>query len=230
MESMIIIENNKNFKKQFMALSVLDRIVSDGAFQTEIDKETINHMLQLVKSSKAMRLDEYLTDVIQSYVRRKHKITINLSGLEGIQDAIAGLVIESDLESVDINDEWDPNNLLSRRNLLSTEIFTILPNVSEIIIKTNFDARESPYPFNIVYLLECMNEIATWQRIKIEHVVRGVENENKSWLCRLWNSEAKKLLMDECAKFKLNINFHKTIDDRNFYLSFESLAIERQIA
>lgn len=210
-----------------MALSVFDRIVSDSGFNDEIEQDTVDLMLKIMKPSKAMKIDEYLQKVLKSYVRRKKKIAVNLSGIDVIQKAVSGFVIEADIEEIDIDDDWNPNSLSSRSNLLSAELFTALPNVTEIIIKTSMG--DSPYPFNVLYLLKSMNTTLRLQKIKIEQLMMDEENENKSWLYKLWNSEVKQLIMEECAKYQFKIYFDKTIVHTENYLCFESIIIERHV-
>ena len=226
----MIIDDNKNYKKEFEALSIFDRIVSDGIFFEENGKDSTDLMFELMDPSSSLVVDQYVQDIVKSYIRRKKKITINLNGLEPIQEEISGLVIEDKIEAEDTTkSSWDSNCLSSRSNLLSTKIFTFLPNISQIVIKTDADSDAADsYPFNMFHVLEIINVISTWQMIKIEQVMCGEENENKSWLYKLWNSETRQRIIDEYTKYNLNIYFDKKIAKTQFHLSFESLIIVRQ--
>ena len=213
-----------------MALSVFDRIVSDGGFNhDQIDKKTSDFMLELLKPSSALLIDDYLKDVIKSYIRRKKKITILMLGLRHIWKAIPDLMIKDDIKVINTANAWDPSKSSQQSNLLSPNIFAILPHVTDIVIKTSgFEHDENAYAFNIFYFLEYMTQVSTWKNIKIEQMMKGKEKENKSWLCKVWNSEAKQRLIDQCEKYKLKIYFDKKTEKLKEHMFFESFIIERQ--
>lgn len=75
--------------------------------------------------------------MVKSYIRRKKKIVIHLHGLSVIEHQLAAFVFEDKVkEEETTGSDWDPNKDLSRINLLSPKIFTYLPNVTDIMIRT----------------------------------------------------------------------------------------------
>ena len=103
--SVRIIETSQNFETVFRALFIFDSIVTDGHFGgfTEID-ELKKLELQLIRglfdleSLNASKIDDYIKNVIRSYIWRKKEIIINMESLKEFAEDLCGFVFVGAVE------------------------------------------------------------------------------------------------------------------------------------
>ena len=116
METVRIVEDNKNYIETFKALSVLDTILSDGWFDENISDETIKLIPYLFDPLTLSLLDDYIHDTVKSYIRRKRNIVINIFGVINVPDFMPGLVFEDKVKfECTTSSDWNPNKELSRK-------------------------------------------------------------------------------------------------------------------
>lgn len=169
--------------------------------------------------------------MVQSYMRRKKQIIINLPGLLDVKEAVSELVVTDKIEKVKTtDDDWDPKTTSSSEmNLISPDILSIYPNVKLIIIKAGISDESYAFPFNMVRFLDIIGPLSNYKSIKVSHYMLGKEHENKSWTAKLWNSSGGTLI-DACKKHKLEILFEKKVEEfeaTGDYFSEEYFSIVR---
>ena len=208
-ESVRVVETNKNYKDIFHALFLLDLIVSDGRLDTfnefkitDLDIEIINN---LFVNKNISSLDKYIEMTLKSFIKNKKQITINLEGLDKYvkNKELLGFFIEDQMELIHIH-HIDYDNIGSRNNLISSMIFDIFPSTTHIIINNSF----GKYIFDLFMFLEIICKSDTWKIIKIkEHV--NLWDKNKSWLY-LYHNKCSSLLESEYEKHGFTIHFEST--------------------
>ena len=228
METVRIVEDNKNYVEEFKALAALDVIVSDGLFDDEnVAEDTIKLIAQLFTPSTLLWFDNYIHKMVKSYIRRKRNIVINIYGAEYVPDIMPGLVFEDKVKFEETtSSDWNPNKELSRNNLLSPKLFQYLPKVKDIIIKTREGKEEDKsYPFDMYEFIEIMKDIPSWKKIVIQQKMTGKEYIDKSWISKLWRSKLKgrDALISYYSTYKFKIIFDKQVTNS----SFESFIISR---
>ena len=189
----------------------MDSIITDAYFSSSasLSDGTILLMKKLLdKETLSSLFDEYIVSMVTSYIRRKQQIIINMDGLEPIQEAISGLVIKDKIEAIKTGENsWSAESiLLSESNLISPEIVILLPNVTNICIKTDHDDEDS-YAFDMYALLEIITKLSNCKKIEVQQQIDKY-NEGKSWIAKLWNvSEAN--ICNKYEKHQYRISFNK---------------------
>ena len=229
LETIRIIDGNRNYETELKALAAADMILSDGTFDPEnMSRQELLVMQGLFTPSKLPLFDDYIHDMVKSYIRCKKNIVINIDFLQYVWREIPGLVFQDEVKFEETtSNNWDPNNPLSRNNLLSPNIFEYLPKVKDIKIKTRYgDEEEKSFPFDMYEFIETMKDIQSWKKIVIQQVMIGKEYEDKSWINKLWTSDSKgqDALISHYSKYKTGIMFDKQKFAEN---SFESFIISR---
>ena len=191
----------------FEALYWLDSIITDAFFGrgSKLSKGTVVLIKKLLDpETLSCTFDEYIVSMVTSYIRRKQHIIINIHGLKPIQEAISGLVIKDKIENTVFKSE--ERILLSSSNLISPEIVILLPNVTNICIKTDFGIFNS-YAFDMYALLEIITKLSNCKKIEVQQQIIK-EYEGKSWIANLWNvSEAN--ICNKYEKHQYRISFNK---------------------
>ena len=198
-------------------------MISDASFEkgVTISDKTIG-LIQKLLDPKILStsLDPYIISMVNAYIRKKEQITISITGLDAVQEAISGLVIEDKIEELNTSD-WNPGSLSSSRiNLISPKLISLFPNVKRITIKTSgSDKFACSYPFSMVYFLQIISKISNCELIKIQQIVDD-ENEDNSWINRLWR-QSQQELKAEYGKQQYHISFdtEKQESQGSFYSS-----------
>ena len=221
-QSVRIVDTNKNYADIFTAAFILDAMVSDAKLYDYYMDITSNH-IEMVNAftnnfeETISSCDPYIASMITSYIRRKKYIVINLWGLAWMDKkykAVYDKIIDEDVKAERYRklyhyhtDKCDVTNIKSRMNLISYDIFKIFPNVEDIMIKTESPNHGDALPFNMYYFLEIISSSTTWKRINIQQrMLRSVGKEDESWIFELWSKSSDKLIQ-EFEKKRFNIKF-----------------------
>ena len=214
-QSVRIVDTNKNYMQVLTALFILDSMVSDAAADMKITPEIIKMITEFTSLNQASStFDRYIVSMVKSYIRRKKQIVINLDELSKQEEKLYSLIIEDGFRK-EQTENCDVTNIESKTNLISSDIFIIFPNVRHIMIETttidDIDGEDS-YPFNLTYLLSIISSSSTWATITVkqmrldEAIQQKKDMEDTSWIFKLWSSSSNRL-MQEFEKNKLKITF-----------------------
>lgn len=197
---------------------------------TDENIEIINRLFDL-DTLTTSEIDDYIKDMVHSYIRRKKEIVINICGLIDVAPKLSGFVFEGKVEPsmTGRHDLWTIEKLaLSQTNLIAANIFLLLPNASTIIIRTDggFTEDSISYPFSMSCFLSVINRISTWKIIKVEQCIIERDNKDKSWISKVWNAKSLELQKEYALK-NLTISFETDViecgpdgDDREYILYF----------
>lgn len=221
MKSVRIIDTCRNYQDTLSALYCLDLMISDGCFYDQnanIPLKLIKQLLAVAESSLSL-FDLYISSMVKAYIRRKRQIAVYFAGINLIRDKIKGFITEGEMRRVETTENgWSPNKLSgSRSNIISSNIISVFPNVTTIIIKAGDEA--DAYPFDMFYFASSIVKASNWKVIKIEQLMWKRENFDKSWISKLWRLSAPKLI-HHYEQQQFNISFHKYTARNHSYESF----------
>jgi len=227
-ESVRLVNTNQNFKKLFRALFIFDSMLSNCGWTkksdaniTEKDMKIINKLL--ISRDRSNCIDPYISSMVESYIRTKTQVVINMDGLyDGVEkEHYNGLFILDELKEYKYYDEYlvesEDDNI--SYNLVSSNLFNILPNIKSLIINTGDDI-DGYYPFNVFRFIDMILISSTWQNIQI---IQQVPNRNSSWMGKTWSSLSSKL-QNKCKENGLIIKYQSIKLDYSYYK--ESFSIE----
>ena len=161
--------------------------------------------------------DPYITSVFKAYTTQKRHIVINMAAMYHVAQHKS-----ADVHSMIIQDSWlQPYEtatvksvyLKYKVNLLSSEIFKMVPNAKTIVIETGYCNKEC-FAFNLDYFLENISSSSKWNKIRIQNKshynISELRSVSTSWISFLWKSEAT-YLMKEYHKKDLLIQFDANV-------------------
>ena len=230
-QSVRIVNTHQNFRDVFRALFIFDAMVSDGSFyknNLDIQQKDIDFMKHLLHNSSSF--DPYVVSVIQSYIRNKKEINLNMFGLWYLKSGQYGMVIQDKIQLKD-RENLDFEQMSFTSNLMSAKIFDILSYAKILNINTTFDNSDC-FAFNLFYFLDIVCEILTWKLIKIKERMEVTEYKqgmHESWLYLYWSSSSE-LLIKDCKEKGLEIEFDTKevrVGDGRIYFD-EYLVIHKQ--
>ena len=206
-ESVTIVNTNQNFKKIFRALFIFDSMVSNCGWYyksdaniTKKDMKIINKLI--INRDRSKYIDPYISSMVESYIRTKTQVVINMEGLDNgaEKEHYEGLFILDELKQIDmLEDEYlaESEDDNTSYNLISSNLFNILPNIKSLIINTGdmFDC----YPFNVFRFIDMILISSKWQNIQIYG----------SWIRKTWSSLSSKL-ENNCKEYGLVIEYDCT--------------------
>eukprot|EP01084_Bolivina_argentea_P132638 234078_1 len=220
-ETIRIVETSQNFKKIIHALYVFDSMVS-GLVNNEMrNSKIINHIKKLLgNESELSSFDPYVISLVKAYIYRKRRATINFHGLfSHSSEDLYGLIIESGLKKV------AGYRLDSKVNLLSANIFKIFPYLEEIVIRTHtfegysFKDDSCSYAFNLMYFIEMISKISTWNKITIHHGASRGGSGISYWIEDVCSSYLKKI-KNKCKKNQITVQIEISDMHMNSVLYF----------
>ena len=226
-ESVRVVDTNKNYQDIFHALFLVDLMVSNGQTDhsftiTDGDIDIINGLF--VKKNMSS-LDKYVIMTVKSFVRNKNQITLRMDELEYTKTnnkGLMGFFIEDKVTYFDGIKGIDFDKIELKDNLLSSKIFDMFPYATNIIIDQGYIGCY--YIFNLFMFLEIIYKSNTSKTIKVQQLV---PSKNASWLCSYYN-KCSSSLKSEHQKHGLTITFQSVehVDGPSIYLK-EYLLISR---
>ena len=135
-ESIRIIENNLNLEKVIRAITALDNIISNkinGWFKISSDSGYVDLLsvlfVHILSGKKKKKLNEYVFDTFQCFVKNKRKINIDIHNLTYYvkDEGLLNLIFDEDLMNEEI-----------LTNLIRPQIFKIFDNVQQITISSYY--------------------------------------------------------------------------------------------
>ena len=131
--SVRIIESNKNYQQTFGILSLFDRMVSDHAvYNKEVNKHTIKSVYNLL-INKSKLLDPYITSMTQSYIRNKKTMAIRIDGLSEIAEHLIGFIFQNKVGKR-LTARWNPKDTLHEDASDETE----LPTLYRVVVPSGY--------------------------------------------------------------------------------------------
>eukprot|EP01084_Bolivina_argentea_P318559 552471_1 len=225
-----IIETRQNFKKPFKVLGLLDAVLTGTTLcpgdKLNITSKDIKSINKLIESTTSF--DQYISSIFKAYRKNKTHISIFSAAVRMDFKGLIGLIFESEIKWIK-KTQFDFNDLhtiSSRVNLISSKIFTILPNITQIVIETQWDPEHKfCTAFNLLYFLEIICVSSTWKRIKIQETL--INKKNLSWIYKMWSSCSQEIQSIYNQKH-LTIQFQQTKKNVGHEVdSCECLIIER---
>ena len=118
--SVRVIESNTNYNETFKKLSMFDRMVNDTILsEGQVTEETIKSIHNLMLSEEAA-FDGYITSLIQSYIRNKKSIAINIGLLSEISEHLIGFIFRDKVSKI-LTTSWDPKDLVHEDTITVTD-------------------------------------------------------------------------------------------------------------
>ena len=226
-ETLIIMETNQNFMDIFRAMFIFDSMMSNGAVKakdiTDKDMDILNSLIiNRDNEESSQAVDPYIASMLDSYIRTKQHVIINLERLhDDATNKHYGSFILDKLECIKKNDyEVQNENDDVKSNLISPNIFKILPNIKSMVIDTSYGSSHC-YPFNMFSFIDTILVSSTIEQVKIHDITF---TKNNSWIGRLWSMLSRDL-KDKCKEKGLIIQFVSIKKEWGDY--YESLSIER---
>lgn len=222
-----IVEGSLNFEQYNHALFVYDCMVSglltEGIKVSSTDFDIMRELINPEVSSEP--LHPYVVSTFEGYRKKKIQIVIHLMFLIDEFENMCNLIIELGLEpkkTKDINDY----TASSRSNLISSNIFSVFPNITQIKIDTTCDKGRS-YGFNLLLFLEIILLSPSWTIIKIQ--IRRDHGYYETWISSLWSSPSLSSEIQSAYNRKqLKIQFTTETDVTNIIKwNYDSLIISR---
>ena len=200
--------------KQMMRLTkTLNELVNCG-FSTLESLNAINDSNNDESKYDDISFDPYITSMFHAYTRQKRHILINLAAMYHVLQ-----IKSADFYSMIIEGAWlevyetykakvNAKNLSFRANLLSSNIFKMIPNIETIIIETAHTDTHC-FAFNLLFFLKNISVSAKWRQIKVQNTT-NVRIASLSWIGYLWDTSALDL-QREYGKQHLEIQFDRVV-------------------
>ena len=209
-ESIRIVETNQSFCDIFHALFVMDMILSDGRLHDDfnITEKDTDIILAIFIDKKLDLFDHYIQMVVKAFINNKKQITLNMNGLSKITHNVNGkrivdLIIENGVKHIKAKYNISWRNILWRENLITTNVFDMLPSTTNIII--NMGGMNWRYIFDLFAFLEIISKSDSWKMVEIKEMV-WTWDKNKSWLYSYYHS-CQFSLKSKCQKYGFHMEF-----------------------
>ena len=84
------------------------------------------------------------------------------------------------------------------------------------------------FPFDMFHFLTIITNSSNWKTIKVEQIMAGKREEDKSWIKKLWDASESRLI-DEYKQHQFEISFDKHVvePDEINYFSYECFNVLR---
>eukprot|EP01083_Nonionella_stella_P101748 288722_1 len=188
MESVRIRETTQNFHAFVRAVYYLDAMLTGSSGIKKLPKCDTNNVYissLLSGSKKDERIDQYIYDSFEGYLKHKKQIILDLYYLYDYADQnILDLIMYPLEQGEEARDDDDKTNLLREETV---EVFKSTKKV--FIMSTEWDG-ESQYPLSPSGLL-CLVKQTSWEQITVKAVKRRWNKD--SWISLLWRNKESEL-------------------------------------
>eukprot|EP01083_Nonionella_stella_P189925 703451_1 len=187
LDTVRIRKTTQNFHESVAAMYYLDAILTGSYGIDKLPKNKTNKIYLsalLNRSKKDARIDPYIYDTFEGYIKHKKQIILDLHRLSNdkVDKDILDLILYPLGKGKGERDDEDTTNLLRE------ETVQIFKYTEKIFISSGW--LRSQYPLSMSGLL-CLVKQTSWEQITVKAVKRRWNKD--SWISSLWRNKEKEL-------------------------------------